>query len=221
MPNYSSKKETIRTLAGLSAADARSFLSELANLRDEKEAVRRFVKRFIGLWPQPGRFYGLIAENIDSTPGSRPESEQIQDLLGEHWIPPLREALRAVWTAPDSRTRAWGILRILDEFVFQEDPGASRFWPLRKHPGTVTRLPVPTTFEQALIYLLHDDARTEFCANVGCPAPYFFAIRRGQKYCSDSCALPAQREFKRTWWANHGNQWRTKRAKKRLRKRRR
>ncbi len=46
--------------------------------------------------------------------------------------------------------------------------------------------------------------RLRFCPNASCPAPYFVARRRSQKYCSDACALPSQREFKRRWWAEHG-----------------
>jgi len=47
--------------------------------------------------------------------------------------------------------------------------------------------------------------RMRYCPTLGCPAPYFIAQRRSQKYCSDACAVPAQREFKRAWWREHGN----------------
>jgi len=59
-------------------------------------------------------------------------------------------------------------------------------------------------FEIALCYCLHSVDRLRVCQNHECNAPYFFAKRRSQKYCSDICALPAQREFKRRWWAEHG-----------------
>jgi hypothetical protein len=57
--------------------------------------------------------------------------------------------------------------------------------------------------------------RTSVCRNSACPAPYFFAVRTSQKYCSDACAAPAQREFKKNWWAKHGAHWRATRGTKR------
>jgi hypothetical protein len=58
-----------------------------------------------------------------------------------------------------------------------------------------------TPFEAAMFYLqtqLTDKIRR--CPNSTCPAPYFFATKRAQKFCSASCAEPAQREAKRRWW---------------------
>jgi hypothetical protein len=45
------------------------------------------------------------------------------------------------------------------------------------------------------------------------PAPYLFPTRPRQKYCPESCALPAQREFKRRWWADNGPEWRNERTR--------
>lgn len=39
-----------------------------------------------------------------------------------------------------------------------------------------------------------------FCRNPGCLAPYFFARRKDQRYCSVDCAGPAKREAKLRWW---------------------
>lgn len=58
-----------------------------------------------------------------------------------------------------------------------------------------------TSFEAAIFYLqtqLTDKLRR--CPNPTCPAPYFFATKKGQKFCSTACAEPAQRESKRKWW---------------------
>jgi len=66
-------------------------------------------------------------------------------------------------------------------------------------------------FVLVLLRALHIADRLRVCPNQQCPAPYFIAKRRSQKYCSEACALPAQREFKRAWWAEHGAQWRVKR----------
>jgi hypothetical protein len=214
-------RKTTHTLAVVSASRARSFLFELANLRDEVEAGKRFLLKFVGLWPEPGRLHGpLINENVSHMAGSKPENEQIDEMMHSHWILPLREGLRSVWTAPDLRMKQWGIFRILDEVVFQEDPSSPRFWPFWQHPSKVACLPVPIAFEQALLYLLRPGVRTGLCTNPECPARYFFPHRKGQKYCSAPCAQPAQREFKRNWWAAHGSALRRSRGKGRRRTKR-
>ncbi len=69
----------------------------------------------------------------------------------------------------------------------------------------LTTLEVPLTpFDAAMFYLqtrLTDKIRR--CPNPTCPAPYFFAVKRAQKFCSAPCAAPAQREAKRRWWAEN------------------
>lgn len=64
--------------------------------------------------------------------------------------------------------------------------------------------------EFALVLLrgMHVADLMRLCPNPTCPAPYFIAKRRSQKYCSDACSLPAQREFKKAWWREHGSDWR-------------
>ena len=74
-------------------------------------------------------------------------------------------------------------------------------------------------FALVLLRAMHIADRMRYCQNPSCPAPYFLAKRRSQKYCSDACSLPAQREFKRAWWQDHGEEWRAKRAKKKEAKR--
>jgi len=73
--------------------------------------------------------------------------------------------------------------------------------------------PALTPFEQVMYHFhrIADSAR--HCANPECATPYFFAKRRGQKFCSSECAAPAQREHKRNWWKRNGVSWRRNRAK--------
>ncbi len=66
-------------------------------------------------------------------------------------------------------------------------------------------------FAQVLLRAVDVADRMRRCLNPACPAPYFIGRRRSQRYCSDACALPAQREFKRIWWREHGNNWRRRR----------
>lgn len=210
----SSNDDSSGTLARVPAAKAKRFLRELANLRDETSAGKRFMKRFQGLWPTPGRYLGpLLCENISRAPGAKSDDDQVDEMLHEHLILPLRDGVRAIWSAPNHRTKHWGVFRILDDAVFRES--SVYLWPFWHHPRNVVSLPAPGPFEQALEYLIRPDVRTYFCPNRECLTPYFFPNHSGQKYCSDACTKPAQREFKRNWWAKHGRAWRKKRENKR------
>lgn len=160
----------------------------------------------------------LIAENLDRSKDAKPEDQQIDEMLHEYWLLPLREGVRGIWTAPDLRTKQWGVLRILDVTSFMEDQSGTYLWPFWSYPHKVTSLPPPTARELVLLYLIRSNVHTYLCANRDCSTPYFIASRRGQKYCSDACALPAQREFKRRWWNENGNTWRRERNQKRIRR---
>jgi hypothetical protein len=70
-------------------------------------------------------------------------------------------------------------------------------------------------FAQVLVRAIDISNRMRRCTNFECPAPYFIARRLTQKYCSDACAQPAQKEFKRRWWREHGSDWRSGRMKNR------
>jgi hypothetical protein len=63
--------------------------------------------------------------------------------------------------------------------------------------------------------------RLRRCENPACPAPYYIAKRRNQKFCTEICAAPAQREQKSAWWSEHGEKWRKKQKSKAGRKQRR
>ena len=68
----------------------------------------------------------------------------------------------------------------------------------------------PDAFAQVLLRAVDVADRMRRCPTPACPAPDFIGQRRSQRYCSDACAVPAQREFKRIWWREHGNNWRRK-----------
>jgi hypothetical protein len=55
--------------------------------------------------------------------------------------------------------------------------------------------------------------RLRKCACPDCRTPYFVATHLGQKYCSDTCAQWAQREWKKAWWDSRGADWRQRKAK--------
>lgn len=114
----------------------------------------------------------------------------------------LRDALRGAWREPDRRTREWRVLLLKQKDLINRD---GRFAEL---DAFYLQLPPPSPFEQALTIFLRSGDRAHYCGNPDCPAPHFLAKRRSQRFCSDACALPAQREFKRQWWREHGEEWR-------------
>jgi hypothetical protein len=65
--------------------------------------------------------------------------------------------------------------------------------------------------------LLQHSQKLALCANKDneCPSPYFVRKKKGQKFCSEACAAPSQREFKRRWFQEHGEEWRKQRLNKR------
>lgn len=71
-------------------------------------------------------------------------------------------------------------------------------------PGKIWAIASADPFAQVLLRAVDVADRMRHCPNPTCPAPYFIGQRRSQRYCSDVCALPAQREFKRIWWRDHG-----------------
>jgi len=200
------------TLARISHKKAKAFLKELANFRDEHCAFRRLQLHF-------GRiFLPEVPLSLVREWAIRVEEEDVVELsqdeiLRKYWLIPLRNAVRVLWTATDLRTKQWGIFRILEKFFAIGDRSLA-VGPVRDDIEWVLGSTLgPVTDCERIFERL--SGRTSVCHNSACPAPYFFAVRASQKYCSDACAAPAQREFKKKWWAKHGAHWRATRGTKR------
>jgi hypothetical protein len=164
-----------------------------------------------------GRVSGRILRMQDLAPSAAAGIKEVCKNEHTHNLLPLRDAVRNVWKERDLTARRLGILRIAQDQYHQywasdTDPS----WAFPKDVDRASR-PIPTPFQQMLEYLIRPNVRTSICTNPQCSAPYFFSSRLGRKFCSDACALPAQRKFKRRWWAEHGREWRAKRKGKRLR----
>lgn len=208
MPINSSKKNSSRTLA--ENAKAHEFLRELANLRDEQAAVQRFERLWAGVF-QPEVPLGLVSEWA-----IRGEEESVVNLpqverQRRYWLVPLRDIVRHLWQC-DPRTKQWGIFSLLERFFavgFRDREAGPWTANTQWHQGP--DLPAESSCERIFICL---NDRTSVCANQDCAAPYYFPVRATQKYCSEECAAPAQRKFKRTWWNEKGPAWRTKRSPK-------
>jgi hypothetical protein len=174
----------------------------------------------------PGLIFGRAGARIlmmqDLAPSTTAEMKEVCKNEHNRDLLPLRNAIRKVWKERDLTAKRLAILKIAQDNTYHRlvdlagdsDPS----WAFSKDVGSASRLGIPTPFQQILEYLIRPNVRTSICTNPRCSAPYFFSSRLGQKFCSDACALPAQRKFKRRWWAEHGREWRAKRKKKRVRR---
>jgi hypothetical protein len=218
----SSKMERDRNLARIPASKAKAFLIELANLQDGTDRALRFMTRFSDL------FQGEVplddvrhwAVNIQAEAyeagHESPSNWSEADLLRTYWLPNLRDAVRVVWKQTDLVARQWGVLNILGTYFVT---GGSRrvvgpilgpLDPFAYAPGT------PGPCGSVLLLLVKYSDLIRYCADPGCPTPFFIARRRSQRFCSDGCARPAQQKAKRDWWARNGKKWRrSRRAKSR------
>ena len=104
-----------------------------------------------------------------------------------------------MWAIRDSRTKEFGIFKMRDYFVKWDESDTS-VWPLFAPPTSSVLLSPPKPFEECLLYLLKDVASTKKCRNPDCPAPYFFAASKKQRFCGLDCARVGQRLYKRRWW---------------------
>jgi len=198
-----------QTLATLNPQRLERFLVELVNVRiADSDAISRFAERFaegFGLYEQ--RL--AINTRIEGEKRS-PRRAAVEALI----IPYFYDVFRAAWVEPDAKTREFAFAMLRTEWMQMRYP--DRGLSLRDEGG-VKRLPPPgeeTPIELAFHYLLKHHSRTRCCPNPDCPAPYFFAERHTQRYCTEQCAQIGERATKRKWWAEHGTAWRkqTKRA---------
>jgi hypothetical protein len=212
MKNNSSNSSAVRVLA---EADLIRALEELANLRDEVAAFERFCTR----WPELAYF-----------PAEMPDPHPVEEtaLPAKFWlIYERRQKLRDIWE---------GELLPLRQFLLPSDPPEEvraeyidrasseiQVGFLWDAPFTLdwTRSEIiykpKTEFQRAIYALFRKSALVKKCENPECPAPYFVARKANRRYCSENCAEVFQREAKRNWWAEHGEEWRQSRRKPRRR----
>lgn len=100
---------------------------------------------------------------------------------------------RLVSQSPESESVSLGMQQLGAEFR-----NRSRFYGYWVDPP-----PALTAFERTMFHFQRIAHRARKCENPECMAPYFFMKRKGQKYCTEECALPAQRKAKSEWWARN------------------
>lgn len=89
--------------------------------------------------------------------------------------------------AADERSRDWHLFQMRLYYFTVTNPKAVGVPPL-------------TAFERAVYHFQRIAHKAKHCQNPECPAPYFLAKKKGQKYCTEDCAADSQKEYKRKWW---------------------
>jgi hypothetical protein len=178
----------------------------LANLRDEKNGLKWLRSKFPDVLEAESRT--VVAVPSVSPKVYRPGTPEHDELVRKSWLIPLRDTLRVIWRTPDVKSKQWGLFRISQDFFLQGDPHMIRRSEGRGLDFLLSWKP-PTRTELFLLALMEWADFLRYCNNEDCPAPYFIATKRTQKYCSRDCAKPFQQEAKRRWWATTGRQRRS------------
>ncbi len=218
----SSRIPGVRNLAGhakIPVQTAREFLVNLANTTDD--GLPFFERRF-GLHFKhevPAHAVRLWMLNIEIENFEIEEDAPLdlggEEMIRRYWLIPLRNAIRTIWSLPDLRAKQFGVHEILKQFLLRGDR-RFRFTPAGESYSDAfsDSLGQPTPLEWILRELIAERAHhlAHVCRNDECANRYFFATRRDQKYCTEECAKPAQREAKLNWWNRSGKKRRAERG---------
>jgi hypothetical protein len=192
-------------------------LQDFANCGEDERDILRFTKQ-----------YGPLRERyVDSAPFPSPQDQTDYVRTGRIEIPCLywredQTKFRQLWQqAGQGGNDAAGV--ITRELNLKRDARLGPFPELRvmvvpHHCLSVSVVPGDLWQSLCLMLVNHAD-RLRMCENAGsgesdrqqpCPAPYFVAGRKGQRYCTERCARLAAN---RNWWEKHGKEWREQHRK--------
>jgi hypothetical protein len=198
------------------------FHQKFANWRSGSDDIMEFTRRF-GPLDWEGQFAGLNAvSGLEFA------------FLASHWRERQTE-FRKLWETartegPEGST--WLTLPVAGDFpVARETDRYTRpanyvrgkgegdliwqtpdtLWqPTRK--GPVAYVSAQTTWQYLCLALSFEKLESlGKCENPECRNPYFIASRKGRMFCSEDCS---HRIAGRRWWAEHGNAWRQRRARR-------
>lgn len=195
----SSNKAAGDYLARVPARRIRRFLEDLANADGSDSALRRFRHQWdkFFAFEMPLWIEWMKQDHDDAS------HEEIEEAFWNTTFFALQEGIREVWESPDANTAQWRVFNLQRRIHDHVPPSNGR------DPNLYP--PRPTAPQQALTYLRNSVDVLRKCSNPECGAPYFFATRRNQLYCSEACSRPAQRAAKKRWWAENGDKWRSQR----------
>jgi hypothetical protein len=195
----SSKKKDRGTLAGSSPArEAKELLEGLANLRDDDLGFAWFQKRFPYVLEElTPRLVQMETEVWASSGESYPYDSFAVDVKSKYkyWLLPLRATLRAIWQAPDRRTKEWGMFRISQDFFLQGNRELLHV-PLENVADEVlSGLKPPTRTELLLLQFTKWSDFTRYCGNPECSSHYFIARDRRQGINQDVASFTQASDF--------------------------
>lgn len=203
---YSSTVDSVKTLAKeLPKGRAEGFLRELVNLREtDRDAVSRFQARYSEFILDSPEYRKIplvgTAQSGLAVAGAFPRM-----------IFNLQYLLRRAWDRPTAFDRevhlGYTLNKVYEQFIRATEKRPVEGTPQHKVWKSIGFIVVGLTLARRVVDLMRR------CENSDCPAPYFIAKRRTQKFCSEVCAAPAQREYKNAWWREHGKEWRQDRNK--------
>jgi hypothetical protein len=197
------------------------LLRDFANLQRSVEAIARFQKKWPDFLPPKSsavnHIFRLQTPTGEEIPIDVPEDQ--------HYVLWLQRIVQLIWLgSPDPIVE-----KELEGILLTGGLALNSNMPFLKHlnspplPGVFTIdakrgvfvYKPQTLLQEALYYLMQNSSLAKVCANrESCPAPYFIAPRSNTRYCSEDCLNYKQRESKREWWQEKGEQWREDRKKK-------
>jgi hypothetical protein len=203
-------------ILGMTEKRARTFLLDCANLRhtpESKEAeFGRLLTRYADILPHPVLYTHRLA---------------LSSALAF-----FSSLLREGWSRPTQREREWYFreAEVFGRFLTAKDADKAQWYDSHgssESPDHVfgvmynfVKPPAQASPLEAVFHYLWRNAKHALrCANPECPAPYFFATKKSQKYCSPECAQPARRASKLRWWNdNRAGKPKTKKEKQKGRR---
>jgi hypothetical protein len=128
-----------------------------------------------------------------------------------------RDELQTIWSVPLSPSHEWDTRANIRLRLWLNEAQQQRHtW--RLSAGCV--LPDFSNLPLSLAVAVSELApRMTICQNPKCPIPYFLKGKSTQTFCGQpACIRYGQREHKKKWWAEHGEQWRQERQRDRRKK---
>jgi hypothetical protein len=212
---YSSIGEALSLLARqMPRGRGERFLLELANLKQaDPAAIARFQEKYSDFVIPPQSEQGEL-RLASMSPAARLGLYEVHDSFSRPMFN-LQVLLRRAVDRPTALDRELALslasLEVQKQFL--------RALERKRTDGPNPALDTPWKgFGNIFVALMPAGRladRLRRCENPSCPAPYYIAKRRNQKFCTEICAVPAQQEQKRAWWNEKGEAWRRTRPKNR------
>jgi hypothetical protein len=128
----------------------------------------------------------------------------------------IRDELRAIWSKTIPLEEAQGIIAVWMNWSPAKD--RERYVILPWYPDLRTGQWLPNHFNlrARLVSALLEHCRAlRRCTNPECPAPFFLAKRKSQRFCErGECTKYAQQRYALKWWDSEGRKRRAAKAAK-------